>query len=144
VNPPERRRLVAAARAARGRAYAPYSRFRVGAALLGGSGRIYVGANVENCSYGLTNCAERVAIQSAVVAGERRFRALAVVADGPGAVRPCGACRQVLAEFAADLELLLAKSRGPVESQRLGELLPQAFGRGDLPRGRRRARRRGA
>ena len=125
---PQIRRLVAAARAARRRAYAPYSRFRVGAALLAADGEVYTGANVENASYGLTICAERAAICRAIAAGARRFRAIAVVAPGR-AVTPCGACRQVLAEF-GDLDVLVAdgrRRRGAITRFRLQELLPRSF-----------------
>jgi cytidine deaminase len=127
---PERVRLLAAAGAAARVAYAPYSNFRVGAALLTRSGRIFTGCNVENASYGLTVCAERVALFSAVAAGERRFKALAVVAGGAGPAWPCGACRQALAEFCgADLPIHLAASKRPAapKSVRLGALLPKVF-----------------
>ncbi len=120
-------RLVAAALEAQGRAYAPYSQFRVGAALLTSDGRVISGCNVENASYGLTVCAERVAVGAAVAAGIQRFAALAVAASG--AVTPCGACRQVLAEFAPNLPILLVDSDQPgrlVETN-LGVLLPAAF-----------------
>lgn len=119
--------LIAAALEARLRAYAPYSKFLVGAALLGISGRIYTGCNVENISYGLTNCAERVAIGAAVAAGEQQFAALVVATSG--GVMPCGACRQVLAEFASDLPILLVDADLP-QNQRctsLAELLPSRF-----------------
>jgi cytidine deaminase len=124
--------LVAAARAALRRAYAPYSRFRVGAALLARDGRIFTGCNVENASYGLTICAERSAVFAAVAAGARKFRALAVVADGPKPPYPCGACRQVLAEFLPpDGILLVAASRRTAAAERfaLRDLLPCQFER---------------
>ena len=92
------RKLIAAAKAAQRNAHAPYSKFRVGAALLTRSGKVYTGVNVENASYGLTNCAERVAVGKAVSEGHRQFQAIAVVAPST-ALSPCGACRQVLAEF---------------------------------------------
>src|ERR1700760_1380000 len=95
--------LVTAARAARERAYAPYSRFQVGAALRTRSGRVFCGCNVENLSFGLTVCAERAAVFAAVAAGEADFEAIAVVADSVQPVTPCGACRQVLVEFSSDL-----------------------------------------
>jgi cytidine deaminase len=119
-------RLLAAAAAARRHAHAPYSKFRVGAALLAASGKIYTGVNVENASYGLTICAERVAAGNAVTAGERRIIAVAVVADG--APSPCGACRQVLAEF-GDSIVVCADPRKPgaARLEQLGDLLPHAF-----------------
>jgi cytidine deaminase len=121
------RRLVAAARTARKRAHAPYSRFPVGAALLTASGKIYPGCNVENASYGLTLCAERVAVTSAVAAGEQRFVALAVASAG--AATPCGACRQVLAEFAPRLKVILSDTtrRQSCRTFYLNELLPYRF-----------------
>ena len=120
-------RLVAAARDVQSQAYAPYSHYRVGAALETDDGTIYVGCNVENASYGLTNCAERVAIGSAVSAGARRFRRLVVVTDSDPPAPPCGACRQVLLEFGGDL---VVESVGPRRSMRwvLRDLLPASFG----------------
>ncbi len=121
--------LQQAARAAR-KAYSPYSRFRVGAALRAADGTIYTGCNVENASYGLTVCAERTAFHKAVSAGARRFSALAVVADGAAQPYPCGACRQVMAEFCGpDLPIYTAPLRrlGRYETHTLGELLPRAF-----------------
>ncbi len=117
--------LVAAAREARLLAYAPYSHFSVGAALLGSKGEIIPGCNVENLSYGLTICAERSAISSAVSRGIREFRALAVCADTRAAISPCGACRQVLAEF-GDFPVLLCTLSGEVVETTVGELLPRA------------------
>jgi cytidine deaminase len=123
-----RRRLIAAATTARLRAHAPYSRFHVGAAVLDDRGRIHVGCNVENASYGLTICAERNAIAAAVVAGARRIRAVAVVTGTRPPATPCGACRQVLVEFgAADTLVVLATPRGPSVDRSLGMLLPESF-----------------
>lgn len=108
----------------RERAYSPYSKFQVGAALLAGDGRVFAGCNVENISYGLTICAERVAIGSAIAAGCRDFAAIAIVADAGVAVSPCGACRQVMAEFGIP-RVILANRNGQ-EIHSLDELLPRA------------------
>ena len=116
--------LVKAAWQARETAYAPYSNFAVGAALLAKDGRIFLGCNVENISYGLTNCAERVAIGAAVAAGVREFLGVAVVADTGVPISPCGACRQVLAEFGVP-RVMLANRKEQIEFS-LAELLPRA------------------
>ena len=108
-----------------GRAYAPYSRFHVGAVLVGKDGRTFSGCNVENISYGLTICAERNAVFAAVAAGCRDFERIVIVADTEVPASPCGACRQVLAEFNPDLEVVLANFRGLSETFRLSELLPR-------------------
>lgn len=118
--------LIAAARAVRERAYAPYSRFLVGAALRTKSGRIFSGCNVENLSFGLTICAERSAVFAAVAAGEREFDAIAIVADSKEPVTPCGACRQVLAEFGLDLAVCSANLEGQTFESTIRELLPRA------------------
>jgi cytidine deaminase len=118
--------LLTEARQARDRAYAPYSRFAVGAALRGKSGRVFRGCNVENLSFGLTSCAERNAIFAAVAAGEREFEAIAIVADSKQPVSPCGACRQVLAEFAPTLPICCANLEGQTFISDLGVLLPRA------------------
>jgi cytidine deaminase len=121
------RKLIAAAKAVQRNAHAPYSKFRVGAALLTKSGKVYTGVNVENASYGLTNCAERVAVGKAVSEGHRQFQAIAVVAPSI-ALSPCGACRQVLAEF-GDCVVICADSRNlrRVRIHLLSELLPHTF-----------------
>jgi cytidine deaminase len=122
------RRLEQAARAAGRKAYTPYSRFRVGAAVLTGAGKIFSGCNVENASYGLCNCAERSAIFTAVAAGERRITAVAVHTPTAVPTMPCGACRQVIHEFGPKaLVVALGNGRARVEV-RLDELLPRAFG----------------
>ena len=119
--------LISAARAAQARAYAPYSHFRVGAALESHDGAVFSGCNVENASYGLTICAERAAICAAVSAGVTRFRRAVVVSDVDPPAAPCGACRQVLAEFGLDLPIDGVGSQGTVR-WRLSDLLPVAFG----------------
>ena len=118
--------LLEAALAARERAYAPYSKFLVGAAVRAESGKIYTGCNIENASYGLTVCAERNALFSAVGAGERKFTALCVVGDTEEPISPCGACRQVMAEFKVPC-IILANLKGDVKEYTLGELLPLSF-----------------
>lgn len=117
----------------RERAYAPYSDFAVGAALLSNTGVVYTGCNVENASYGLSNCAERTAVFHMVAQGETKFVALAVVADAPRAISPCGACRQVLCEFGeAKTPVWLANVHGDEKFYTLDDLLPYAFFREDL------------
>lgn len=126
------RRLEKTARAAAALAYAPYSEFAVGAAVLGRTGKVYAGCNVENASYGLCNCAERTAVFSAVAAGERTIRAVAVYTPTPLPTAPCGACRQVIHEFGPDaLVICLCDGRSRIETK-LSALLPAAFGPGDL------------
>ncbi len=125
MNPDE---LVEAARKALDRAHAPYSGYQVGAALLCADGTVFTGCNVENASYGLTNCAERTAVFSAVAAGQTKFSAIAIVASGEPTPFPCGACRQVLAEFCPpELPVYVARADG-YETISLGDLLPHAFG----------------
>jgi len=112
---------------ARENAYAPYSGFKVGAALLGSSGKVYTGCNIENSSYGLTICAERVAVVKAVSEGEREFTALALAGSGAGFIYPCGACLQVLAEFAPRLKIEIVEASGDYKITSVKELLPRAF-----------------
>ena len=133
--PTEREReLIGKAVEAKGKAYAPYSGFKVGAALLSRDGRVFTGCNVENASYGLTVCAERVALFKAVSEGAREFEAIAI-ACGKGPCAPCGACRQVLFEFAPDLTVIMTDAEGKeVRVTRLSELLPEGFGPGSLER----------
>ncbi len=119
--------LTAAALAARENAHAPYSHFRVGAALEDSTGRVYTGCNVENATYGLTICAERVAVFKAMSEGARSFRRIAIAADTDALTPPCGACRQILWEFCGDVEILLVNLRGKTEIIQLKELLPRAF-----------------
>lgn len=119
--------LMKIARKARQNAYAPYSHFAVGAALLAESGRVYTGCNIENASYGLTCCAERNAIFAAVGAGERMFKMLAVAADSPEPVAPCGACRQVIAEFGIPL-VVMGNLKEATKTMTAEELLPYGFG----------------
>jgi cytidine deaminase len=122
-----RQQLLDQARRAREAAYAPYSRFAVGAAVLTAAGEIFSGCNIENASLGATVCAERVAIFKAVAAGRRDLTALAVIADTPEPVAPCGLCRQVLAEFNPDCLVLMANTAGRIRLANLEEMLPLAF-----------------
>lgn len=124
----EKEKLITKAVEAKEAAYVPYSHFRVGAALLTKSGKIYTGCNVENVSYGATNCAERTAIFKAVSEGEREFEAIAINGDHKDYLPPCGICRQVLSEFGeADMKVILSNSTEDYKEITLGELLPDAF-----------------
>ena len=135
MNPsvPDVGQLLGLARDALAKAYAPYSSFPVGAALLAEDGQIFTGCNIENASFGLTMCAERVAIYQAVASGVTRFRAVAIVASRARPCSPCGACRQVLAEFGATMDVILESPEGPC-SIPLTELLPMSFTPSDLAR----------
>lgn len=126
--------LLELARQAREHAYAPYSQFKVGAVVVAEDGRRFAGVNVENASYGLACCAERVAVFKAASEGVRRIAAVAVVADTEGPCSPCGACRQVLYEFGADARLILGNLKGDVQVTTVAAILPGAFGPADLTR----------
>jgi len=119
--------LLAAALAVRENAFAPFSKFKVGAAVQGLDGRIHTGCNVENATYGLTVCAERVAVFKGVSEGSRRFKRVAVAADTQKLTPPCGACRQILWEFCGDVEIVLVNPRGKIETYRLKDLFPKPF-----------------
>jgi cytidine deaminase len=123
--PPDWQELARAAWQARSHAYAPYSHFAVGAALLTADGTIFAGTNVENLSFGLTNCAERSAVFSAVAQGHREFQRLIIVADTGEPISPCGACRQVLAEFSPELPIMALTAQGHWLQWTLTELLPR-------------------
>ena len=119
--------LIASAKCARDNAHAPYSNFKVGAALRAKSGRVYTGCNVENATYGLTVCAERVAIFKAISEGERGFEAIAVCTDTEGLTPPCGACRQIIWEFCGDVDVILSNLKGKTETLRMSALFPKPF-----------------
>ena len=132
ADPQGLRGLARLARQARRRAYAPFSRFKVGAALRTRTGEVVTGCNVENASYGLTLCAERVAVFKAVSEGIRGFEAIAVVADSRRLTAPCGPCRQILWEFCGDITVHMADLHGRTRTMRLSELLPFPFDRSNL------------
>jgi cytidine deaminase len=119
--------LIEAARQALAQAHAPYSNFRVGAAVRASDGRVFCGCNVENASYGLTVCAERVAIFNAISQGVRQLAAIAVCTETDEPAPPCGACLQVMAEFAPELSIVLANTKGLTIAMSLGELFPRPF-----------------
>ncbi|HXT26194.1 MAG TPA: cytidine deaminase [Candidatus Eisenbacteria bacterium] len=124
--------LIAAAKQSRENAHAAYSNFRVGAALRATSGRIFGGCNVENATFGLTVCAERVAIFKAISEGERGFDAIAVVTDTESLTSPCGACRQLIWEFCGDVPVILANVKGKVETIAMRDLFPKPFDASNL------------
>jgi cytidine deaminase len=124
--------LARRALAARKHSYSPYSNFRVGAALLTKSGKIYTGCNIENSSYGLTICAERTALFKAISEGEKKFAAIAIASDENGFTPPCGACRQVIMDLAGDVDVILTKKNGTTKVLRMTELLPHAFTKTNL------------
>lgn len=119
--------MIEEARKARERAFAPYSNFKVGAAVCGESGNIYIGCNVESASYGLTVCAERVAIWKGISMGETRFKSIAVVVDTDDLTPPCGVCRQIIWEFCGDVPVILSNVTGRNEVVQMSVLLPRAF-----------------
>jgi cytidine deaminase len=126
------RRLIELSMEAKEYAYVPYSNFRVGAALLTKSGKVYTGCNIENASFGATNCAERTAIFKAVSEGEKDFEAIAVNADTEHLTFPCGICRQVMLEFSRDLKLYISNKRGEYREFTLNELIPESFTKDDM------------
>lgn len=129
---PDLRELVRYAKKARLRAHAPFSKFKVGAALRTRDGEIVTGCNIENASYGLTLCAERTAVFKAVSEGLKRFDAIAVVVDSPKLAAPCGPCRQILWEFCGDIWVRMESLHGPSKTVRMSELLPLPFDRSNL------------
>ena len=129
----QKEKLIEEAKKAREKAYIPYSRFGVGAALLGADGTIYHGCNIENAAYSMCNCAERTALFSAIAQGVTKFKTLAVVADTNRPVPPCGACRQVISELCdKDMPVILTNLKGDVQELTVKELLPGAFSPEDL------------
>ena len=128
----EFKKLIKEAEKARKRAYTPYSKFQVGAAVLCADGKIFTGCNIENASFGLAVCAERVAIFKAISEGSTKFKAIAVISDTDKPCSPCGACRQVISEFGKDIPLIMANLKGDFKIKKIKELLPEAFGKNDL------------
>jgi len=124
--------LISAAKMARENAHAPFSNFKVGAALRTTTGKVFGGCNVENATYGLTVCAERVAIFKAISEGERKFDAIAVVTDTDGLTPPCGACRQLIWEFCGDVPVIMSNLKGNVETFRMSQLFPKPFDSSNL------------
>ena len=133
-----RSELAKIAQRARHFAYAPYSKFRVGAALLTTSGRVFTGCNVENSSYSLTICAERTAIFKAISEGYQQFKAMAVSSDDPGFTPPCGACRQVLIDLAGNIDFIMVNKRGQLKTVTMKSLVPLAFTKKNLQRSKRK------
>ncbi|MBP1657049.1 MAG: cytidine deaminase [Bacteroidetes bacterium] len=134
------RTLVSRARAAKRHSHSPYSRFRVGAAVLAASGKVYTGCNIENSSYGLTVCAERTALFKAVSEGEKSFVAVAIASDETSSTPPCGACRQVIMDLAGDIDVILSTSNGSFTVMKASDLLPHPFGGENLKNVRRTRR----
>lgn len=126
------KKLIKEAEKARKRAYTPYSKFNVGAAILSSDGKIFTGCNIENASFGLTVCAERVAILKAISEGSSKFEAIAIVGDTNRPCSPCGACRQVISEFGKDIKIIMSNLKGDIKIKKIDELLPEAFNKNDL------------
>jgi cytidine deaminase len=127
MTPDDRRQLIAESTKAREKAVAPFSKFKVGAALRTRGGRIFHGCNVENCTFGLTVCAERVALLSALAAGEREFTSIAVTTQSETPSTPCGPCRQLMWEFCGDIDIVLANLTGQTKDFKLSQLFPEPF-----------------
>lgn len=121
------RELIEISKKAQGFAYVPYSKFKVGAALLCRDGSVYTGCNIENATYGATNCAERTAVFKAVSEGKREFDAISITSSGKGLTFPCGICRQVLSEFSPEIKVILEDENGELRTFMLSELLPHSF-----------------
>jgi cytidine deaminase len=130
--------LLRHARSAQQHSFSPFSRFRVGAALLTAGGRVYKGCNVENSSYGLTMCAERTALFKAISEGERKFRAIALATDEKGFTTPCGACRQVMMDLAGNIDVIMSDGSGEIKIVKMLDLLPHPFGAKNLKRVKRK------
>ncbi len=126
------KKLIKEAEKARKGAYTPYSKFNVGAAILSSDGKIFTGCNIENASFGLTVCAERVAILKAISEGSSKFEAIAIVGDTNRPCSPCGACRQVISEFGKDIKIIMSNLKGDIKIKKIDELLPEAFNKNDL------------
>lgn len=126
------KKLIKEAEKARKKAYTPYSKFKVGAAILSSDGKIFTGCNIENASFGLTVCAERVAILKAISEGSSKFEAIAIVGDTDRPCSPCGACRQVISEFGEDIKIIMSNLEGDIKIKKVRELLPEAFNKNDL------------
>lgn len=127
------KKLIKEAEKARKRAYTPYSKFKVGAAILTSDGKIFTGCNIENASFGLTVCAERVAILKAISEGSSEFEAIVIVGNTNRYCSPCGACRQVIYEFGEDIKIIMSNLKGDIKIKKMRELLPEAFSKNDLP-----------
>jgi len=128
----EYEKLIKEAEKARKKAYTPYSKFKVGAAVLCDDGKIFSGCNIENASFGLSICAERVAFFKAISEGSTKIKAIAVIGNTNKPCSPCGACRQVISEFGEDIPLIMTNLKGDVMIKKIKELLPEAFGKNDL------------